>query len=167
MNVNGDASWLMSRGKRGVLDRSICPTESRAGPGQSRGDKRTERPLPLVRFPPKGREEDWSCSPDRSEDVLFCFFSALPLPAGSNITLGTKSLASFGDSLYWQQMQETYRHTDVQNVKMLSNLNYADGAKIGGKKSLSLSAENQTLLEDTTQKQHILSQGKSWTIKKC
>lgn len=45
----------MSRGKRGVLERSTCPTESRAGPGQRRGDKRTDRPLPLVHFPPQGQ----------------------------------------------------------------------------------------------------------------
>ncbi|KAM7413595.1 hypothetical protein PAMA_020806 [Pampus argenteus] len=47
---------------------------------------------------PEGREEERGCSPDRSEDVLFCFSSALPLPAGSNITLGTKALASSGYS---------------------------------------------------------------------
>lgn len=96
----------MSGGKRGVLEGSTCPTESRAGPGQRRGDKRRQRALPLERLPPKGREEDWSCSPDRSEDVLFCFSSALPLPAGSNITLGTKSLASCGHPLYRRQTQE-------------------------------------------------------------
>lgn len=75
-------------------------------------------------FSPKGRKEEWGCSPDRSEDVLFCFSSALPLPAGSNITLGTKALASTGHSdlvlmcaVYRCNGSVMERRTDVQQVK--------------------------------------------------
>lgn len=81
------------RGERALRARS------RAGPGQSRGDKRSEgggERASFGAFSPEGREEERGCSPDRSEDVLFCFRSALPLPAGSNIMLGSKGLESRG-----------------------------------------------------------------------
>lgn len=110
--------------KGGVLaKRRTCPRESRAGPGQNRGDKRRgqERFLWWV-FPPRAEEEERGCSPDRSEDVLFCFSSALPLPAGSNIMLGTKASAICGCScllmcaVYRFDDARMERHTDVQSL---------------------------------------------------
>lgn len=93
--------------------------QSRAGPGQKRGDKRRERPLPLVLLPPRAERRTGAASPDRSEDVLFCFPSALPLPAGSNITLGTKALAALATQCAIHRCNGTimYRYTDVQQVK--------------------------------------------------
>lgn len=92
--------WFrVTEGKRRIRRGERAPERgSRAGPGQSRrggikgGGERGRASFGA--FPPEGREEERGCSPDRSEDVLFCFRSALPLPAGSNITLGTKGSAS-------------------------------------------------------------------------
>lgn len=67
--------------------------------GRKWGDKRRVREnTSSGALSPEGREKEMADSPDRSEDVLFCFSSALPLPAGSNIMLGTKAMASVGQS---------------------------------------------------------------------
>lgn len=87
--------WFrVTAGKRRIRKRRGRPRESGAGPGHSAGDKRKRQSASSGACSPEARKEEKGCSPDRSEDVLFCFSSALPLPAGSNITLSPKAGAS-------------------------------------------------------------------------
>lgn len=115
----------MSRGKRGVLERSTCPTESRAGPGQGRGDKRTQRPLPLERFPP-GQRGGLSCSPDTSEDVLFCSPSSCRKQHHAGHQILGKLWCSTGPTA---DAGAAPSHR-CKNLKMESGLEHAEGAKI-------------------------------------
>lgn len=92
--VQGGIYSSVTQTERGVLGGRTSSRQSGAGPGQTRGDKSREgeRPLPLVSLPPKGRKEDRGCSPDRSEDVLFCFFLCAPSSCRKQHHAGHQSL---------------------------------------------------------------------------
>lgn len=101
--MQGDIYCCLIQGKRSIRREHMSQGEQSRARAEKGGQKEGETASSGA-FSPKGRKEDRGCSPDRSEDVLFCFSSALPLPAGSNITLGTEALPSTDHSVCCLQM---------------------------------------------------------------
>lgn len=122
----------MSWGKRGVLERSTCPTESRAGPGQRRGDKRTDRPLPLVHFPPQGQRGRLELLPWQIWRCPVLLFLCSPSSCRKQHHAGHQILGKL-----WRftvQMRECVNitATRMHNVPLRSEKTHANGAKTSG-----------------------------------